>query len=122
MDKVRIDPERIAWACPVEMAGFRRDQPVSYSNCLGPYTRRSIVSPGVSLRRLMNGGTLPQRYDGYRASKQSFPTPREDEGRTQAYPSREPVRIFGEGYVSAVGMCKAGEAVSFFRALRGERQ
>ncbi|WP_421303742.1 ImmA/IrrE family metallo-endopeptidase [Aeromonas veronii] len=80
----------------------RSDDVAGYDNWLKPQRDAWGVSGEMILRRLLDSGRLhAEDYAAYRSwiSKQIWP---EKDGGSRSYRSREPIHVFGDGYVRTV--------------------
>lgn len=75
---------------------------MEYDSWLEPQRKAWHVSAEVILRRLMDEGRLPQAdYTAYREWRATI-VMQEDEGGNRSYRHREPIHIFGDGFVRTV--------------------
>ncbi|KSE95442.1 ImmA/IrrE family metallo-endopeptidase [Pseudomonas aeruginosa] len=83
-----------------------RDIPLDaseYDEWLAPQRRRWGVSGEVILRRLLDNNRITQDdYMAYRAWRGNLKIPELDKGGNRAYRHREPMHIFGDGFVKVV--------------------
>lgn len=87
----------------LDLQHFPEEDVTAYDAFLEDYARRWCVSPEVILRRMTDSGLLAREsYQAYRGWKLSLPAPeREGSGGTR-YRFKEPVRVFGKGFVGTV--------------------
>jgi Zn-dependent peptidase ImmA (M78 family)/transcriptional regulator with XRE-family HTH domain len=87
----------------LDLQRFPGDDVTAYDRFLEDDARRWCVSPEVILRRMMDSGLLPQEdYQAYRRWKQSLPVIERQSSGGSRYRFKEPVRVFGKGYVGTV--------------------
>lgn len=90
-------PERVS------LQDFPLEDVTAYDRFLEDEARRWCVSPEVILRRMLDSNLLAQEnYQAYRRWKQSLPAPVRSSGGGSRYRFKEPVRVFGKGYVGTV--------------------
>jgi Zn-dependent peptidase ImmA (M78 family)/transcriptional regulator with XRE-family HTH domain len=87
-----------------------------FDTWLRPQWLKWTVSTEVILRRLLDSGRLPQEdYLNYRAWRDRQPAS-EEAGGSRAYRHREPMHIFGDGYVRTVLDSLSGRRITLTRA------
>ena len=87
-----------------------------YDEWLRPQSEKWTVSPEVILRRLLDSGRLTRdKYSEYRVWRERQVYPDDGAGNRQ-YRHREPVHIFGDGYVRTVLDSLSGKRITLARA------
>ncbi|MFV3334254.1 ImmA/IrrE family metallo-endopeptidase [Pseudomonas sp. NY15437] len=74
-----------------------------YDEWLAPQRKKWGVSGEVILRRLLDNNRItPEDYSAYRAWRNSLKLPEPEKGGSRGYRHREPMHIFGDGFVKVV--------------------
>lgn len=77
--------------------------PSRYEQWVAPVSKLCGVSAEVVLRRLLDTGRIqPADYNAYRNWRSSIPAPESEPGGNRTFRHREPLHIFGQGYVQTV--------------------
>lgn len=93
------------------------NDPAGYEDWLSNLRKKWGVSTEVILRRLMDTGKLPRRdYEGYREWNPKRPPLETSTNGSRAYRYREPMHIFGDGYVRAVFDALSAHQITITRA------
>ncbi|NQV13979.1 ImmA/IrrE family metallo-endopeptidase [bacterium] len=87
----------------INLENFPFDNVSEYGTYLRDYSRSWSVSTEVILRRLLNEGRLlSNNYEEYREYRSRLPAPVQSPGGNRSYRYREPTKMFGKPFVSAV--------------------
>lgn len=101
--------ESIRTAAPTDVAG--------YDDWLADWRKNWGVSSEVILRRLLDAARLTQaQYDRYRAWRAEQPVVQNEDGGNRKYRHREPIHIFGQGYVRTVLDALSGNYITLNKA------
>lgn len=94
----------------------RPAEPADFAGWLRPATLGTGASTEVVLRRLLDAGRLPaDAYAAYRAYVAALPKP--DSGNPpRMYREREPLNLFGEGYVRTVLTALSAKQITLNKA------
>jgi Zn-dependent peptidase ImmA (M78 family) len=91
--------------------------PRGYKDWLADPRRRWGVSTEVILRRLTDTGRLPREdYEGYRRLNKNRPSQKRAGRGNRGYRYREPMHIFGDGYVRTVFDALSAHKITTTRA------
>jgi len=93
------------------------DDPSEYEDWLSDLRKRWGVSAEVILRRLLNTGRLQSgEYEAYRRWNLNRPQPKPAQKGNRGYRYREPMTIFGDGYVRTVFDALSAHQITLTRA------